>query len=42
MRIDQNAFEEFLLKPEEKIMRKGNSFDIDIGNAGGVLPTVQR
>lgn len=36
MKVDQNPPLEVLLKPGERIMRSGASFDMDIGNAGGI------
>jgi cytoskeleton protein RodZ len=34
--IDQNQPSQILLKPGEKIERKGSIFEMDIGNAGGI------
>jgi cytoskeletal protein RodZ len=36
IKIDQNPSFQVLLKPGEKIERKGADFDIDVGNAGGI------
>ena len=36
MKIDQHPSFQVLLKPGEEIERKGASFDLDIGNAGGI------
>jgi cytoskeleton protein RodZ len=36
IKADQNPSFQVVLKPGEKIVRKAESFDIDIGNAGGV------
>lgn len=37
MKIDQNPPFQVLLKPGEKIERKGAGFAVDIGNAGGII-----
>jgi cytoskeletal protein RodZ len=36
IKADQNPSYQILLKPGEKIERKATSFDMDIGNAGGI------
>jgi len=36
IKADQNPSAQFLLKPGDKIERKAASFDMDIGNAGGI------
>jgi cytoskeletal protein RodZ len=36
IKADQNPSYQILLKPGEKIERKAASFDMDIGNAGGI------
>jgi hypothetical protein len=36
MKIDQNPSFQVLLKPGEKIERKGAGFELEIGNAGGI------
>ena len=36
IKADQNPSFQILLKPGEKLERKAVSFDLDIGNAGGI------